>query len=78
MHVFNNTKHNTTHLFFNHFIAQFQFIKQFVSNHDQHFKDGFWHELNSLLGFEHQIFLSYFPQGNGKVEDINNILKVML
>jgi hypothetical protein len=61
MPTFNNTKTTITCFFFNHVITQFGVLKQLVSNHGHHFEDETWHDLDSLLGFEHQYSSSYYP-----------------
>ena len=76
--TFNNTAATAALFFFNHVIARFGVPKKLVSDHGQHFEDDIWHELSSLLGFEHQYSSSYYPQGNGQVEAVNKILKTML
>ena len=35
-------------------------------------------ELTAKLGLSHDIYTPYYPQSNGQVESINNILKRML
>lgn len=78
MPTFNNIVATMTLFFFNHVIARFVVLKQLVSDHGRHFEDEIWHELSSLLGFEHQYSSSYYPRGNGQVKSINKILKTML
>lgn len=78
MQMFNNIVATTTLFFSNHVIARFGVLKQLVSNHGWHFEDEVWHELSSLLGFQHQYSSSYYPQGNGQVDVVNNILKTIL
>ena len=78
MPTFNNTAATVALFFFNHVITRFRVPKQLVSDHGRHFEDEIWHEISSLLGFEHQYSSSYYPQVNGQVEAVNKILKNML
>ena len=78
MPTFNNTVATTTLFLFNHVINRFGVPKQLDFDHGRNFEDAIWHELSSLLGFEHQYSSSYYPQGNFQVEAVNKILKTML
>lgn len=78
MSTFTNTMATSSLLFFNHIIAQFWVPEHLVFDDGQHFEDEMWCNLSSLLGFENQYSLSYYPQRNGQVEVVNKFLKTML
>ena len=65
-------------LFFNNIIACFGVPQKIVSYHCFHFEDVVWTKLSTMLKFKHQFSSSYYPQGNGKVEVVNKIIKTML
>ncbi len=75
--MFNNTAATTNLFFFNHVISRFEVPKQLVSKLADILRMRYG-ELSSLLGFQHQYSSFYYPQGNGKVEVVNKILKTML
>ena len=78
MPILNCKVETATQFFFNHVIARFGVPLQLVSYHSPHFEDANWMELSSMLKFEHQYSSAYYPQINGQVGAVNNILKSML
>jgi len=70
---------NTSTFFvFNKIIARFRIPKEIVTDHGSHFKNEMMKELASKLGFNHGHSSPYYPQENGKVEDVNKSLKTIL
>ena len=78
MPTFNCKDDKVTCFFFNHVIARFSVPQKIVSYHCFHFEDVVWTKLSTMLKFKHQFSSSYYPQGNGKVEVVNKIIKTML
>ena len=64
--------------FFNHVIARFGVPQAIVTDHGKHFHNHMMTELTAKLGFSHDNSTTYYPQSNGQVETIINILKHMI
>ena len=68
----------TTLFLFNHIIARFRIPRAIMTDHGSHFQDKMMAELSVKLRFHHDNSTPYYPQANGQVEAINNVLKTML
>ena len=77
MPTFNNIGETTAFFFFNHVISRFGVPQAIVTDHGKHFCNHMMNELTAKLGLSHDSS-THYPQPNGQVEAINNILKQML
>ena len=68
----------TAQFIFNHIIARFGVPQAIVTNHGSHFRHYMVAELTSKLGLRHDSSTLYFPQANGQIEGVNNIIVTML
>lgn len=66
------------YIFFNHVITRFDVLQAIFTNHKKHFHNHMMAKLTNNMGLSHEGSTSYYPQANGKVEAINNVLKTML
>ena len=67
-----------TQFIFNHVIPRFGVPQAIITNHGSHFRHYMVAELTSKLGLHHNSSTSYYPQANGQVEVVNNVLITML
>lgn len=63
---------------FNHVIAQFTVLQAIVTDHGSHFCNYMMTELTAQLGLHHDNSTPYYPQANGQVEAIKEVLVIML
>jgi len=61
-----------------HVIMHFGIPKELISNHGKHFKNEVFQKLSQLNGFTHEFYSPYYPQSNGQVEVVNEVVKTML
>ena len=73
----NNTE-TPARFIFNHIITQFGISKSIVIDHGSHFCNNIMTELATLLKFHHEKSPPYYPQANGQVKVINQVLKIMI
>jgi transposase InsO family protein len=63
---------------FNHIITILRVPQAIVIHHGSHIQNHMMVELSVKLSFLHENSSPYYPQANGKIEAINNILKTMI
>ena len=63
---------------FNHIITRFEVLQAIITDYGLHFHNHMMAELSTKLGFFHETSSPYYPQENGQVEAINNVLKTMI
>ena len=63
---------------FNHIIARFGVPQAIITDHGSHFRNVMMTELTEQLGLRHDSSTPYYPQANGLVEAINNVLVTMI
>lgn len=78
MPTLNNSGETVALSFFNHVVARFGVPQAIVADHGSHFRNHMMSELNAKLGLSHHSSTPYYPQANGQVEAINEVLKQML
>ena len=59
-------------------VTLFGALQAIVTNHGNNFRKYMMTELTAKLGLSHDSSTPYYPQANGQVEAINNILKHMI
>jgi hypothetical protein len=78
MLTFDNTGKTIALFLFNHVIARFGVPQAIIIDHSSHFRNFMMSELTKKLGLRHDNSTPYYPQANGQVEAINNVLITML
>ena len=68
----------TTPFLFNHVITMFGAPQAIFTDHGSHFFHYMMAELTSKLGLRHDSSTLYYPQANGQVEVVNQVLVTML
>jgi hypothetical protein len=76
--TFHNTGKTATLFLFNHIIAHFGVPQAIITNHGSHCRNVMMLELTEKLGLHHDNSTPYYPQDNGQVEAINEVIITML
>lgn len=78
MPIIRNDGETATYFIFNQIISCFGIPRELVTDHGSHFQNKMMKNLSTMLMFRQEHSSPYYPQANGKVEVVNNILKTIL
>jgi hypothetical protein len=78
MPTFDNTRKTTTLFIFNHIITRSGVPQAIFTDNGSHFQNFMMFELTEKLGLRHENTTPYYPQANGQVKEINEVLINML
>jgi len=73
-----NNVNTATCFTFNHIITRFDIPRSIVTDHKSHFCNSMMTKLATFLHFDQEHSSPYYPQANGQVDPVNQVLKIIL